>query len=49
MLFESVTDFGERPVRGVFVNPLPMTLVSSGLLQDMLSGFGYCEPLFRTL
>ena len=49
MLFESLSNLGERAVRGVLINPLLMILVSSGLLEDMFSDFGYCEPLFRPL
>lgn len=29
ILFECLTDLGERPVRGMFINPLSTTLVSS--------------------
>ncbi|EJN56860.1 hypothetical protein HSB1_46770 [Halogranum salarium B-1] len=49
MVFESLSNLGERAVRGVLIDPLLMILVSSGLLEDMLSDFGYCEPLFRPL
>ena len=49
MLFESVTNLGERAVRGMFVNLLPMILVSSGPLLNVCCHLGRREPLFRTL